>query len=313
MTKHHQHLKIIAFPGAPNLPIFAAMEQGFFRDAGIELDFSTTPNSVFQFEQFASGGCDIVFTAFDNVVAYREGQGAAKLAAVPDFRVIMGATQIELSVIVAPDIERAADLRGKSLALDAVSTGFAFVFYMLLDRLGLPPGAYDVAAVGATPERWQSVKAGTHAGTIAIEPFTSIAKAAGFNILARSTDILPSYQGGIVAARKDWADAHPDLIKAFIAAYLRGLEWVLDPDNRDSVATLLLARMPDIRPGVIDAVLASVLSPRSGLTPGGEVLRDGMAAVLELRSRFARPQRNLAGIDKYLDLSFYDEVRRRRA
>ncbi len=43
-------LRVIAFPGAPNLPIFAAIEQGMFRDEGLDVELSTTPNSVYQFE-----------------------------------------------------------------------------------------------------------------------------------------------------------------------------------------------------------------------------------------------------------------------
>jgi ABC-type nitrate/sulfonate/bicarbonate transport system substrate-binding protein len=309
MTESPADLKIIAFPGAPNLPLFAAMQRGFFAAAGLTIDFAATPSSVYQFQQFAAGGCDIAFTAFDNIVAYREGQGGATLPDPPDFRVLMGATQLELSLIASPDIERAADLKGKSLALDAVSTGFAFVLYAMLERLGLAEGDYERVAVGATPDRWQSVKAGAHAGTITIEPFTSIARAAGFRVLARSTDFFPSYQGGIVAARRDWAADHPDLVRRFIRAYLAGLDWTLDPANRAEAAALLLARMPDIKPGLADAVMASVLSPRSGLTPGGAVLPDGMRAVLELRSRYGRPRRALTDIDKYLALSFYDGVR----
>jgi ABC-type nitrate/sulfonate/bicarbonate transport system substrate-binding protein len=309
MAKTLEDLKIIAFPGAPNLPLFAGMEFGIFEDAGINLKFSTTPSSIYQFEQFGTGGCDIALTAFDNIVAYREGQGAAKLSEVPDFRVLMGATQIELGVVVAPEIKQATDLKGKTFALDAVSTGFAFVFYTLLERLGLPVGDYEPVAVGATPERWQSVKDGTHAGTITIEPFTSIARAAGFTVLTRSTEFFPAYQGGVIATRQDWASAHPELVKAFIKAYLKGLNWVLDPENRAAAAALLLTKMPDIKPGVIDAVMSSLLSPRSGLTPGAAILPEGMRAVLELRSRFGRPQKHLTEIEKYLSLSFFEDVR----
>jgi ABC-type nitrate/sulfonate/bicarbonate transport system substrate-binding protein len=297
-------LKILAFPGAPNLPLFAAMDRGFFDAASLAIDFATTPSSIYQFEQFATGKCDIAFTAFDNIVAYREGQGAAKLVDPPDFRVILGATQIELGIVVSPDVKSAADLRGKSLALDAVSTGFAFVMYAILEKLGLAEGEYERVAVGSTPDRWQSVKAGTHAGTITIEPFTSIARAAGFHVLAQSTDFFPSYQGGIVAARNDWAADHAALVRKFITAYREGLAWTLDPANREAATALLLARMPDIKPGVADAVMNSVLSPRSGLTPDGAVLPDGMRAVLDLRSRYGRPQRNLTDIDKYLSLSY---------
>jgi ABC-type nitrate/sulfonate/bicarbonate transport system substrate-binding protein len=308
MAKTLDDLKIIAFPGAPNLPLFAALEHGFFTEAGLNVDLKTTPSSIYQFEQFAAGAFDIAFTAFDNVVAYREGQGAAKLETVPDFRVLLGATQIELSVVAAPTVTGAADLKGKSLALDAVSTGFAFVLYEMLARLGLAEGDYERVAVGATPERWQSVKAGTHAGTITIEPFTSIARAAGFNVLAQSTEVFPAYQGGIVAARHDWAVSHAGTVQAFIAAYLKGLDWTLDPRNRDAASALLLARMPDIKPGVVGAVMASLLSPKSGLTPGGAILPEGMRQVLELRSRYGRPQRQLSGIETYLDLSFYQSV-----
>ena len=210
MSVLDRKLEVIAFPGAPNLPLFAAQSRGFFADKGVGVQFETTPSSVYQFEQFGSGRFDIAFTAFDNVVAYREGQGAAKLADRPDFRALLGATQVELSIVVAPDVESAEDLRGRSLALDAVGTGFAFVLYDMLAKLGLPRDAYEVVPVGATPERWRSVKAGDHAGTITIEPFTSIAKAAGFRVLARSTDMFPAYQGGVIAARRDWAEAHGD-------------------------------------------------------------------------------------------------------
>jgi ABC-type nitrate/sulfonate/bicarbonate transport system substrate-binding protein len=298
------HLKILAFPGAPNLPLFAAMDRGFFNAAGVEIDFATTPSSVYQFEQFATGKCDIAFTAFDNIVAYREGQGAAKLVDPPDFRVILGATQIELGLVVSPDIRNAADLRGKSLALDAVLTGFAFVLYAMLEKLGLTEGDYERVAVGSTPDRWQSVKAGTHAGTITIEPFTSIARAAGFHVLAQSTDFFPSYQGGIGGGRLHWGVDKCELVQAFIKSYRAGLAWTLDPANRDQATALLLARMPDIKPGVADAVIKSVLSPRSGLTPGGALLPDGMRTVLNLRSRYGRPQRILTDIDKYLSLSY---------
>jgi ABC-type nitrate/sulfonate/bicarbonate transport system substrate-binding protein len=222
-------LNIIAFPGAPNLPVFVAQSFGYFAEADIGVRFETTPSSVYQFEQFGSGSFDIAFTAFDNVVAYREGQGAAQLAGRPDFRAILGATQVEFSIIVAPDVKSAQDLRGRCLALDAVGTGFVFVLYEMLARLDLPRDAYEVSPIGATPARWQSVTAGNHAGTITIEPFTCIARVAGFEVLARSTDMLSAYQGGVIAVRRDWAVTHGETLSAFLSAYLRGVAWATAP------------------------------------------------------------------------------------
>lgn len=301
-------IRVIAFPGAPNLPVFAALERGYFVDEGLAVSLTTTPSSVFQIEKFHAGEFDLAFTAFDNVVAYTEGMGAVALSNADDFRVIMGATQVELSAVVSPDVRSAADLRGKSLALDAVGTGFAFVLYAMLEELGLPQQDYQRAPVGATPERWKSVKDSLHAGTISIEPFTSMAIAAGFHVLCRSTESFPAYQGGIVAARQSWALKNAATVKAFIRGYLKGLAWTLEPANRVEAAALLQAKMPEIKSGVVDAVLDSLLSPRSGLTPNAAILRDGMQTVLDLRSRYGGGGKNLQDIDKYLDLSFLREA-----
>lgn len=298
-----QEIKVIAFPGAPNLPVFAALEHGHFSRQGLDVALSTTPSSVSQIERFHAGEFDIAFTAFDNVVAYREGMGAVKLEDT-DFRVIMGATQVALSAIVAPQIRTADDLHGKSLALDAVGTGFAFVLYAMLEELGLTIKDYERVAVGATPERWASVRNGQHVATMTIEPFTSIATAAGFRVLRTSTETFPAYQGGIVAARESWAVKNAGAVTAFIRGYLEGLDWTLEPQNRAAAAALLQAKMLEIKPGVVDAVMTSLLAPRSGLTPRAEILREGMKTVLDLRSRYGGG-RQLTDIDKYLDLSFY--------
>ena len=288
-------LNVIAFPGAPNLPLFAAQEHRCFTGEGLDVHFETTPSSVFQFSEFAAGRFDIAFTAFDNVVAYREGQGAAKLDTIPDFRAVMGCTQIELSLVVAPEIQTVGDLRSKSLALDAVGTGFAFVLYEMLARMGLQRSDYEVAPVGATPERWRSVKAGEHAGTITIEPFTSLATAAGFRVLTRSSDHLDAYQGGVIAVRRNWAVEHDEVLSTFLSVYRRSLAWVLDPANREAAAAILAARMPEVQPKMLDAVMTSLLDPRSGLTPGGAILRegagDGARPALALRPRRSGPDR----------------------
>ena len=304
-------VELIAFPGAQNLPIFAALEQGLFENAGITLNMTTTPNSAYQAENLAGGKFHIAGTAFDNVVAYVEGQGAVKFAAPPDFFAFMGATQIELAFITQPNITTYADVKGKTIAMDALYTGFAFALYDMLAKAGLSKADYKIDAVGATPVRWESVKAGRHAGTMTIEPFTSIARGQGFTVLDLSTKHFPDYQGqGYVASRK-WAAANPDAVRGFIKGYLGGLDWTLDPANRQAATELLLAKMPEIHPRVVGAVMDSLLSPKSGLTPKAAMLPAGVACVLDLRSRYGNagaPGSRLDNPAKYVDLSYYNSV-----
>jgi ABC-type nitrate/sulfonate/bicarbonate transport system substrate-binding protein len=179
----------------------------------------------------------------------------------------------------------------------------------MLERAGLSRADSEYVAVGATPQRWQSVQAGEHAGTLTIEPFTTLATRAGFNVLQKSTEILPAYQGGVMAASRRYLRDDPDALAAFMRGYLAGLAWVRLPDNRAAAAAHLRKHMPAIKPQAVDPVMESLLSPASGLTPGGAVLPEGMACVLDLRSRHGPGGRVLSDPERYLDLSLLEAIR----
>lgn len=303
------NVRILAFPGAPNLPVFAAMEEEFFANEDVEISIEFTPSSIYQAEQVAAGNFDIAMTAFDNVVAYGEGQGAAGPDVDPGYVVVMGATQLELSLVVSPDVTTFGDLRGKTIALDALDTGFAFALTEMLERAGLTNGDPEYVTVGATPQRWQSVQAGEHAGTLTIEPFTTMATRAGFNVLQKSTDIFDSYQGGVVAPRRSFVAENPDAVSAYLRALLRSLDWLNDATNHEAASAHLQKHMPAIKPQAVGAVLKNVLNPRSGLTPGGAILPDGMRQVLDLRSRHGSGGQTLTDIERYIDLTLYNTIR----
>lgn len=303
-------VRIIAFPGAPNLPIFVAMEEGFFAAEGIEIALELTPSSIHQAKEVAAGKFDIAMTAFDNVVAYGEGQGAAGPDVNPDYVVVMGATQLELSLVVAPDITTFEALRGRTIALDAKDTGFAFALSEMLQRAGLSPADTEYVAVGATPQRWQSVQSGEHAGTLTIEPFTTMATRAGFNVLQKSTEIFDEYQGGVVAANRSFRNANPEVVAGYLRALLKALSWLGDTGNHAAAAEHLKKHMPAIKPEAVPGVLKNVMNPKSGLTPDGAILPAGMRCVLDLRSRHGSGGRTLSDIERYLDLSLYEAALR---
>ena len=303
-------INVITFPGAPNLPLFAALERGEFRRHGVDVHMETTPSSTYQMENLVSSRYQIAGTAFDNVVAYREGQGAVESLGSCEIMAFMGATRIELSLVVESGIRTWAGLRGRSLALDALNTGFAFVLYDMLERAGLSTADCELVAVGATPARWASVRSGEHAGTLTIEPFTSIAVANGFGVLQSSQSTVPHYQGGVFAAMPAWIADHGNELSGFIRGYLAGLRWTLEPRNYLAAKELLAARMPAIKPRVADAVMGKLLDPATGLTPEAGFDPRGIETVLELRSRYGGAAVPLQDPHRYLDLSCLDRVRR---
>lgn len=303
-------IDLITFPGAPNLPLFVALERGEFLRHRVDVHMETTPSSTYQMKNLVSGRFQIAGTAFDNVVAYREGQGAVASLGSCEVVAFMGATRIELSLVVEPGVREWADLWGRSLALDALNTGFAFVLYDMLERAGLSTADCEPVAVGATPARWASVRSGEHAGTLTIEPFTSIAAANGFRVLQSSQSTVPHYQGGVFAATPAWIADHGNELSGFIRGYLAGLRWTLEPRNYPAAKELLAARMPAIKPRVADAVMGKLLDPATGLTPEAEFDPLGIETVLELRSRFGGAAVPLKDAQRYLELSCLDRVRR---
>ena len=98
-------LRVIAFDGGWNLPVWAALRQGFFEANGVSVQFSFTPTSGALVTGLHEGRYDIAIATIDNFIAYQEGQGEAKLAGEPDFAVVMGGDGGFLSVAGGPGIK----------------------------------------------------------------------------------------------------------------------------------------------------------------------------------------------------------------
>src|SRR5256885_11077471 len=118
-------VNLIVFPGGFNWPVWVAQEKGFFAKNGLEVKVTPTPSSVFQLTNLIEGKFDIAMTAIDNLIAYREGQGEAKVDG-PDLIAFMGGDNGFLRLVAVPEVRTLADLRRKTVSVDARTTGYAF-------------------------------------------------------------------------------------------------------------------------------------------------------------------------------------------
>ena len=302
-------VSVIVFPGGFNWPIWAAQEKGYFTRHGIEVKLTPTPNSVFQLTGLIDGKFDIGMTAFDNVVAYMEGQGEAPVSGQPDIAAVMGGDNGFLSLVTAPEIRSLQDLKGKTVSVDALTTGYAFVLFDLLKRSGLTPDDYKVERAGGVLQRWEALKEKKHAATMLITPFDEIAKASGFNVLQYAIDVYGHYQGLVAASRRSWAAAEPKKVDGYIRGYLASLEWLYDPKNKDEAIAILRKNLPQMSPELASRSHAVLLGPK-GFTRKGEVDLAGMRKVLELRSEYGDPKKTLKDPARYLDTKYYEAATR---
>ena len=300
-------IELISFPGTGNLPFMAGSEKRIYEAHGVTVNLETTPSSMYQAQHLVAGKFQLACTACDNVVAYQEGAGEVELDREPDLFMIMGATQIEVSFVVAPEIETYEDVKGKSLALDALATGFAFALYRMLDNAGLGADDYEMVSVGSTPARWEAVQKGDHAGTLLIEPFTGMARGAGYRVLGSTMD-FDNYPGQVFTASRAWAADNRATLVNFIRGHLDAIDWVKDPANRAEAEDMLARNMPDMKPQAIGPAFNKLLDPSTGLIPLCKLDYEGLKTVLELRSQYAPQGIQLTDPDKYLDHSYYQDA-----
>jgi ABC-type nitrate/sulfonate/bicarbonate transport system substrate-binding protein len=301
-----QPLNVIVFPGGFNLPTWAAERQGFFQSNGVRVVLTLTPSSTFQMQGLAEGRYDIAMTALDNVVAYQEGQGEAKIPDNPDMFAFMGSDNGFLSVMGGKGVQRFADLKGKKLSVDALTTGFAFVLRELLAKNGIAESEVSFERAGGVVERFQELMKGTHAATVLLTPLDLLAEAKGHVQLARADEQLGAYLGIVGAARRSWARQNEQALVGFIRAYHQGVNFLYDPANREIAEALLVANVRAMTPALAKQSLGILLGEKSGFYKDVRLDKQGAATVLALRSKYAG--RTLGDPAKYIDGSYRDKA-----
>lgn len=106
------------FGGAGNLPLLVAEERGYFARNGLAIELVPTANSADQLRGLIDGRWQIVHTSPDNLLAGSERVNVELVA-------WLGARNGPLTLVSQPPIRSVAELRGRSLAVDALDTGYA--------------------------------------------------------------------------------------------------------------------------------------------------------------------------------------------
>ncbi len=303
-----QTVTVNVFPGGFNWGLYVARHTGLFARHGLAVAVQDTPNSVAQMTALAQGGCDIVMTAVDNIVAYVEGQGEAPIGAQPDFFAFMGSDSGFLSLVAGRGISSIAALKGRTVSVDAMTTGYAFVLFEMLRRNGLARGDYNVVKVGGMRQRFEALCAGAQDATLLSAPYDILARAEGLNPLARAVDVLGAYQGNVAAARRSWVRTNKAAVLGYIRAYVAAIDWLYDRTNRDAAIAILRRELPQMDAALARATYDELLDERLGFFRRGALDAEGMRTVLALRSREAKPAKALDEPARY-----YDDAYRRMA
>ena len=296
------HIRVGVFNGAWNLPIWIAQSRGFFAASDLDVQVLPTKSSGALMQGLYGGDVEIALAGADNFLAYEEGMGEVEVRKDDELRIVMGGDSGFLKLVAQAPYESVAQLSGKSIGVDALTTGFAFVVREILRRNMVTEISVNWLPIGGTETRYAALLHQECDATLLRLPYDLMAQAAGANILAAGEELGP-YQGTVAAVRRRWAEEHPERLVAFMRGHARALQWCSEPTNRPAAIEELQKRLnvPSeiLASGVLEKLLSSV-----GLQLDMRVDRAGLATVIELRERHGAGHRPMRDPDRLVDETF---------
>lgn len=268
----------------PSVLLDVCRRTGTLGRAGLAVEESPVPSSPAQFASLEGGELDAVFTSPDNVIAYRFVTDNP-LGRLIDVSVVAALDRgLGLSVWTAPPFPSAEQVRGAVVGVDVPTSGFAFVAYELLARLGIPRDAYTPAKLGATPKRADALAAASIAATVLNAGNELRAESRGCHPQLRASAIGP-YLGTVLARRDDAGPRIRDGVDRLADALLETASAVLRGEN-DDLAADAAVRLLGLGPQDASRHLACLRDPREGLVADGIADRRSIETLVSLRAAY---------------------------
>jgi NitT/TauT family transport system substrate-binding protein len=214
-------------------PIYIAMSQGFFANAGIALEPIFAPSSAAVMQQLVAGAITIGDSGIvDPIRAVDQGAPVAIL--------MIEAEPAPYVLVAKPAIATIAGLKGKTIS----AGGPADITSLYMERMaaagGLGPHDYDIVPAGSTSARFAALQSGAADAAVLIAPLNFRAEALGFRRLAIASDYVKDIPFTAYEMGRAWAGAHGDSARRFRAAYLEGVAWFYDPKNRAAAIEIMV-------------------------------------------------------------------------
>jgi NitT/TauT family transport system substrate-binding protein len=217
-------------------PLYAAVEKGYFKDAGMEVEFDYS---------FETDGVKLVGAGeLPFAVVSGEQVLLARAQGIPVTYVAAWYQQYPISVVAKSDLGIATpqDLKGKRIGLPGLFGANYIGLRALLFSAGLSESDVQLESVGFNQvEVLATDQQEVVVGYAANEPIQL--KAQGFDVTElRVADYTNLAANGVLASEKVITE-DPELVKAFVAAFLKGVQYTIE--HPDEVYDLSATHIPN--------------------------------------------------------------------
>ena len=297
-------LRVNVFRGGSNIPIYMALEKGYFSRRGITVNLQFTPNSEQQRSGLAAGRFDIAHAAVDNAVAMIE---VAKV----DVVIVSGGDGGMNELLVRQDINKPADIRGRTYVVDAPNTAYALIGRKMFKNAGLIDGRdYKLDPIGGSEIRSKGLDTPAGAATMLNPPWNFVARDRGAKSLGRTIELYGPYQASGAFVMRSWAKSNEQVLERYLAAFIEGCRAAQDPAQKKQVLAVLKRELK-LDDRLTELTYQELMLKGSGLSKDCAIDMPGFKNVLALRAEIeGQWGGNPPAPEKFLDMSYFDKAKR---
>jgi NitT/TauT family transport system substrate-binding protein len=281
-----------AFQSMLYLPIYIAIDNGFFKKAGIEVSKQTAGAPSAALSAVISGSADFSLHGPEwTAIAAAKGAPVEVIA-----NVVNGAA---VWIAAAPDLKfnSVKDLRGQTVVSGLMPTTSTSLFLKLLKENGMDQHSVTLTQVQLGSEIGPLV-AGQAKVAVLYEPNLEQAAARGMKVVLGFPKLYGAYAFSAISARKN---VDPDAAQRFVNGLQQALEYM--QTNPEGAAAIARKEFPTLEPAIVDAAVKRMLT--EGVYPKNvqiskAALESAMATQIALGNLQSQPDYDTFIVQKYI-------------
>jgi NitT/TauT family transport system substrate-binding protein len=270
-----------------HLPLTLAMQLGYFKSEGLNVELLDVPDDARAALAVTSGAADVASAGFESTITLQSRKQAVR-AFVLQGRAPQVAFGLSLRV---PNSQLAVkDLQGKNIGVDALGSPSHLVATLLLARAGLGQNDVNILSVGTATDAVAALRAGQIDALSHTDPAMTLLEQKGDVRIIGDTRSLRSSQqlfGGpmpasCLYASQEFVQRQPDTCQQLTNAVVHSLKWLQTAGPSDIIKTVPEAYLLGDRA----MYLASFNKVREAFALDGLIPEDGLRPALNALASF---------------------------
>lgn len=216
--------------------VYIAKEQGFFKDAGLDVTIKEGAADTSQNAPSVVNG-EAQFAQTDSSGFVKAASQNLPVKVVSNLQASDTSVDPSDGLVVTKDsgITSFKDVEGKTIALPALGGTLQFITEYSAEQAGVDPSKIKFVAL-PLPSIVAAVKSGKVDGAYLFATFLDGARSEGLTVIGEGTNALPGLPQALVFGSSSYLEKNPDVAKKFVEALGKGIDYA--NANQEDVRTV---------------------------------------------------------------------------